>query len=72
MSPVRSNIKSFLGIDVYLELHVLEYCSPVWMSAAASHLGLHYPVVPKAERLNDGLVVYDLEHKRSASNYHET
>ena len=40
-------------------LPVLEYCSPLWMSAAASHLGLIDRVVPKAVRLNDVLVVCD-------------
>ena len=43
---------------------MLEYCSPVWMSAAASHLGVLDRVVSKAVRLSDGLVVCDLEHRR--------
>ena len=45
-------------------LPVLEYCSPVWISAASSHLGLLDRVVSKAVRLSDGLVVCDLKYKR--------
>ena len=43
---------------------MLEYCSPVWMSEAVSHLGLPDRVVSKAVRLSDGLVVCDLRHRR--------
>ena len=43
---------------------MLEFCSPVWMSAAASHLGLLDRVVSNAIRISDGLVVCDLEHRR--------
>ena len=39
-------------------LPLLEYFSPVWMPAAASHLDR---VVSKAVRLSDGLVVGDFE-----------
>ena len=42
---------------------VLRCFSPVWMSAAASHLGLPDRVVLKAVRLRDGLIVCDLELK---------
>ena len=35
-------------------LPVLEYCSPVWMSVAASHLGLFDLVGSKAVSLSDG------------------
>ena len=45
-------------------LPMLEYCSPVCMSAAVSHLRLLDHLVSKAIRLNDGHVVCDLEHKR--------
>ena len=45
-------------------LPVLEYCSPVWMSATASHLRLLDRVVSKADRVSDGLVVCDEEHRR--------
>ena len=38
-------------------LPVLEYCSPVWMSAAASHLGLLDCLISKAVRLGDDFVV---------------
>ena len=43
---------------------MLEYCSPVCMSAASSHLGLLYRVVSKTVRLSDGLVASDLKHRR--------
>ena len=43
---------------------LLEYYSPVCMSAAASHLGLLDRVVSKAVRFSDGLVVCDLKHRR--------
>ena len=39
----------------------------VWMSAAASHLGLLDRVVSKSVKLSDGLVVCDLENRRSVS-----
>ena len=45
---------------MFLEFPVLEYCSPVWMSAAASHLALLDRVVSKEVGLSDGLVVCDL------------
>ena len=45
-------------------LPVLEYCSPVWLSAAASHHGHLDRVVSKAVRLSDGLIVCDLKHRR--------
>ena len=41
---------------------MLEYCSPVWMSAASSHLGLLDCVVSKAVKHSDGLVMCDLKH----------
>ena len=46
------------------QLHRLQYCSLVWMSAATSHLVLLNLFVSKAVRLGDGLVVCDLEHRR--------
>ena len=46
------------------QLPVLEHFSPVWMSAAASNLGLLDCVVSKAVRLSDGLVVCDLVQRR--------
>ena len=42
---------------------MFEYCSPVWMSAAASHLGLLDRVVSKAVRLSDGMVVRVLKYR---------
>ena len=44
-------------------LPLLEYYSPVWMSDAASHLGLLDRVLSKAVRLSDGLVICDLKHR---------
>ena len=52
------------GFEMLLELPVLDYCSPIWMSAAASHLCLLDRVVSKAVRLRDGLVMCDLEYRR--------
>ena len=43
---------------------MLEYCSLVWMSAAASYLCFLGCVVSKAVGLTDGLVVCDLKHRR--------
>ena len=43
-------------------LPVLEYCSPVWMSAAASHLSLLDRVVSQVGRLSGGSVSCDLWH----------
>ena len=45
-------------------LLLIEYCSPVWMSVAASHFGLLDRVELKAVRLSDCMVVCDLEHRR--------
>ena len=42
---------------------MLEYCSPVRMAAAASHLLFVGRVVSKAMIYSDGLVVCDLEHR---------
>ena len=41
-------------------LPVLEYCSPVWMSAATSHLSLFDRVVGQVSRLSGGSVSCDL------------
>ena len=45
-------------------LSVLEYCSHIWISAAASHLGLLDRVVSNAVRFSDGQVVCNLKHRR--------
>ena len=50
-------------------LPVLEYCSPLWMSAAASDLGLFDRVVSKAVRISYGLVVCDLKHRRRVAAF---
>ena len=47
---MRENLFLFgdlVFVLVFLELPVLEYCYPVWMSAAASRLGLLDRVVLK-------------------------
>ena len=44
-------------------LPVLEYCSPVWMSAATSHLSLVDCVVSQVSRLSGGSVSCDLWHR---------
>ena len=44
---------------MFLELPVLEYITPVWMSAAASHIGLLDRVVSKTVRLSDDLIMCD-------------
>ena len=49
-------------------LPVLEYCSPVWMSAAASHLSLLDPVVSQVGRLSGGSVSCDLWHRRKVAS----
>ena len=43
---------------------MLEYCSPVWMSAATSNLLLLNRVVGRVSRLSGGGVSYDLWHRR--------
>ena len=45
-------------------LPVLEYCSPVWMSAATSHLSLLDRVVSPVGRLSGGSISCDLWHRR--------
>ena len=42
---------------------VLEYCSPVWMSTAVSHLSLLDRVVRSVFRLSGGVVRCDLWHR---------
>ena len=49
-------------------LPVLEYCSPVWMSAAASHLRLLDRVVRVASRMSGGRIVCDLWHRRRVAS----
>ena len=44
-------------------LPVLEYCSPVWMSAATFHLSLLDRVVSQVGRLSGGSVTCDLWHR---------
>ena len=49
-------------------LPVLEYCSPVWMSAATSHLSLLDRVVSQVGRLSGGSVSCDLWHRRKVAS----
>ena len=49
-------------------LTVLEYCSPVWMSAATSHLSLLDRVVSQVGRLSSGSVSCDLWHRRKVQS----
>ena len=49
---------------------MLEYCSSVWMSAAASYLRLLDCVVSKVVRLSDGLVGCNLEQRRRVTALH--
>ena len=48
-------------------LPVLEYCSPVWCSAADTHLSLLDRVVSGASFLTGGVFACDLAHRRSVS-----
>ena len=49
-------------------LPVLEYCSPVWMSAATSHLSLLDRVVGQVSRLSGGSVSCDLWHRHKVAS----
>ena len=46
-----------------MELPVLKYCSPFWMSAAASRLSLIDCILSKSVKLSDGMVLCDSEHR---------
>ena len=49
-------------------LSVLEYCSPVWMSAATSHLLLLDRVVGRVSQLSGGNVTCDLWHRHKVAS----
>ena len=49
-------------------LPLLEYCSPVWMSAATSHLSLLDRVVSQVGRLSGGSVSCDLWHRSKVAS----
>ena len=49
-------------------LPVLDYCSPVWMSVATSHLSLLDRVVGQVSRLSGGIVSCDLWHRRKVAS----
>ena len=49
-------------------LPVLEYCSPVWMSADTSHLSSLDRVVSQVGRLSGGSVSCDLWHRRKVAS----
>ena len=48
-------------------LPILEYCSPVWSSAADTHLRLLDRVVRTVFTLSNGQVLCDLDHRRSVA-----
>ena len=50
------------------KLPVLEHCSPVWMSAATSHMSLLDRVVSQVSRLSGGSVSCDLWHRRKVAS----
>ena len=52
-------------------LPVIEYCSPVWMSAATSHLSLLDRVVSQVSRLSGGSVSCNLWLRRTQSGISE-
>ena len=49
-------------------LPLLEYCSPVWSSAAACHLSLLDRTVRRAVSLSEGTVRCDLAHRRQVAS----
>ena len=49
-------------------LPLLEYCSPVWSSAAACHLSLLDRIVRRAASLSEGKVKCDLVHRRQVAS----
>ena len=49
-------------------LPVLEYCSPVWISAATFHLSLLNRVFGQVSRLSGGSVSCDLWHRRKVAS----
>ena len=48
-------------------LPILEYCSPVWNSAADTHMRLLDRIVRSVTALSSGKVLCDLEHRRSVA-----
>ena len=49
-------------------LPLLEYCSPVWLSAAGCHLSLLDRIVRRAVTLSEGKVNCDLVHRRQVAS----
>ena len=49
-------------------LPVMEYCSPVWASAAAGHLRLLDTIVRSVAFMSAGLVKCDLHHRRDVAS----
>ena len=47
---------------------MVDYCSPVWMSAATSHLSLLDRVISQVGRLSGGSVSCDLWHRRQVAS----
>ena len=71
---LRKTISVFRDVTVVAKcfwafiLPVLEYCSPVWMSAATSHVSLLDRVVCQVGRLSGGSVSCDLWYRRKVAS----
>ena len=71
---LRKTMKVFRDVAVVAKcfwafiLPVLEYCFPVWMSAATSHLSLLDRVVSQVSRISGGSVSCNLCHRRKAQS----
>ena len=74
VSILRKTMSVFRDVSIVAKcfwafiLPVLEYCSPVWMSAATSYLSLLDRVVSQVGRLNGGSVSCDLWHRRKVAS----
>ena len=66
--PVHINDQiNVICFRLYFVLPLLEYCSPVWMSAAARDLSLLDRVARGGRFLFPNSVSYDLDHRRMVS-----
>ena len=66
--PTRHKISVVAKCFWAFILPALEYCSPVWMSAATSHLSLLDRVVSQVNRLSGGSVSCDLWQRRKVAS----
>ena len=64
VSQLSAEFKSCFNAYV---LSSVEYCAPVWMSSAESHLGLLDSVVRSVEKLCEG-ELFCLEHRRKVTD----